>query len=145
MEAQACAEIRRLPPALEPVCLERLRGDLTYAARLLRRSPGVVTVTVLVLGLAIGVSTAVFSLVNVVAFRPTGILDPVVGGPSDAGLSKRDWNWRDSGYVALRDVARSVRLEASLRGAASVSRRPGQRRPRHGEPPLCVAVAIFPL
>ena len=104
--------------------------DHTYAGRLLRRSPGVVTVTVLGLGLAIGVSTAVFSLVNVVAFRPTGIVDP-----SSAVRVMRAYRngignaWKYSGYLALRDAARSVRLEASLRGAASVSRRPGSDVP----------------
>ncbi len=53
--------------------LREIGRDLTYAVRLLRRSPGVVAVTVLGLGLAIGVSTAVFSLLNAVAFRSTGI------------------------------------------------------------------------
>ena len=117
-------------PAARANVLGEIARDLTYAGRLLRRSPGVVTVTVLGLGLAIGVSTAVFSLLNVVAFRPTGHRRSVVGGPSDAGLSKRD---RErvaySVYLALRDGARSVRLEASLRGAASVSRRPGSDVP----------------
>jgi len=64
--------------------------DLTYAVRLLRRSPGVVTVTVLGLGLAIGVSTAVFGLVNAVAFRPTGIVDPASSVRVALGASGRD-------------------------------------------------------
>ena len=50
------------PDASEPACLGEVARDLTYAVRLLRRSPGVVAVTVLGLGLAIGVSTSVFSL-----------------------------------------------------------------------------------
>src|SRR5687767_13402012 len=53
-----------------------VRQDLTFAARLLRRSPGVIMVAVVGLGLTIGVSTAVFSLLNAIAFRPTGIIDP---------------------------------------------------------------------
>src|SRR5574339_96067 len=56
--------------------LREIGQDLTYAVRLLRRSPGVVAVTVLGLGLSIGVSTAVFSLLNAALFRPTGIDDP---------------------------------------------------------------------
>ena len=57
--------LRRTPSGFGEVA-----QDLTYAVRLLRRTPGVVTVTVLGLGLAIGVGTAVFSLVNADASNP---------------------------------------------------------------------------
>ena len=50
--------------------------DLSYALRLMRRSPAVVAIAVLGLGLAIGVSASVFSFLNAVTFRPTGIVDP---------------------------------------------------------------------
>jgi hypothetical protein len=52
------------------------RSGRRVAARLLRRSPGVVAVTIVGLGLAIGVGTSVFSLLNAIAFRGTGIDDP---------------------------------------------------------------------
>jgi predicted permease len=106
--------------------LREIGQDLTYAVRLLRRSPGVVAVTVLGLGLAIGVSTAVFSLLNAALFRPTGIDDPAsavrVMRVYRNGLGNA---WRYADYLHLHDGARSVRLEASLRGAASISTRPG--------------------
>jgi predicted permease len=96
--------------------------DLTYAVRLLRRSPGVVTVTVLGLGLAIGVSTAVFSLLNALAFRPTGIVDPA----STVRILRKYQNgmgtsWSYAEYVRLRDGAKSTRVEASLRDTTSFS------------------------
>jgi predicted permease len=111
-----------LTPAVSHATLTRQVGqDLTYAARLLRRSPGVVTVTVLGLGLAIGVSTAVFSLLNAVAFRPTGIADPAstvrVLRKYQSGMST---SWSYAEYVRLRDGATSTRVEASLRDDASI-------------------------
>ena len=57
--------------------LREVGQDLSYALRLIRRSPAVVAIAVLGLGLAIGVSTSVFSFLNAVTFRPTGIVDPV--------------------------------------------------------------------
>ena len=113
------------PPKRSSV-LREIGHDLTYAVRLLRRSPGVVAVTVLGLGLAIGVSTAVFSLMNAAAFRPTGIDDPASAVRVMRAYRNGIGNaWRYADYLLLRDGARNVRLEASLRDGASISTRPG--------------------
>jgi predicted permease len=51
------------------VWLETIAQDARYAIRGLRKNPGVTAVTVLSLGLAIGATTAIFSLVNAVLLR----------------------------------------------------------------------------
>jgi predicted permease len=109
--------------------LEETGRDLTYGVRLLRRSPGVVIVTVLGLGLAIGVGTAVFSLLNALAFRPTGIVDP----DSTVRILRKYQNgmstsWPYAEYTQLRDGAKQTTVEASLRDAASMSTTPDSER-----------------
>jgi predicted permease len=50
--------------------LENLRRDLYFSIRLLRRSPGFTTVSLLTLVLGVGANTAIFSLINGLLLRP---------------------------------------------------------------------------
>ena len=60
---------------MKPIlALDSFRQDLIYAARNLRKSPGLVTTVAISLGLGIGVNTTVFNLFNItVLAKPTAV------------------------------------------------------------------------
>jgi hypothetical protein len=57
------------------VWIEQLLQDFRYAVRTLGRSPGFAVVVILTLAIAIGMSTAVFSVLNAVLLRPISYPD----------------------------------------------------------------------
>ncbi len=56
--------------------LDELRGDVSYACRLLRRSPAFTLVALLSLGLGIGANTAIFTLIDSVLIKTLPVQDP---------------------------------------------------------------------
>jgi putative ABC transport system permease protein len=56
--------------------LDELRGDVGYAVRLLRRSPGFTVVALLSLSLGIGANTAIFSLIDTLLIKTLPVQDP---------------------------------------------------------------------
>jgi putative ABC transport system permease protein len=80
---QALAEVGSVSSAREQIAEERtgfsldqLARELTYAARVLRRSPGVTLLSILTMGVGIGASTVLFMLVNAIVLRPLPYPEP---------------------------------------------------------------------
>jgi putative ABC transport system permease protein len=97
--------------------------DLRYAVRTLRKSPGLVAVVVLCLGLGIGVNTTIFSLFNAALLTPPTGRDPdrlvqIEPGNSDQ-ISYP--NYTDLGRPAgFEDLALSGRVTLNLRSGDSL-------------------------
>jgi hypothetical protein len=56
--------------------MESLSQDLSYAARMLRRSPGFTLAAVLMLAIGIGVNVAAFGFFDLMVLRPLNVRDP---------------------------------------------------------------------
>jgi predicted permease len=56
--------------------VESVWGDLRYAVRMMRRSPGFSAIVVVTLALGIGANTALFTVVNAVLLKPLAVKNP---------------------------------------------------------------------
>jgi len=111
--------------------LETLARDLAYAARMLRRNPGFAATVVLTLGLGIGATTAIFTVVNAVLLRPLPYPDPnrlvyiamSFGEPGDHVFSyTMDYPaWRDHSRT-LSQIAGYRMFQANFTGAGEAER-----------------------
>ena len=80
--------------------------DLTYAARMLRKSPGFAAAAVLTLALGIGANTAIFSLVNATLLQRLPVQNR---GRLDYVFNGANWNILSyPAYAALRDGTRTL-------------------------------------
>jgi putative ABC transport system permease protein len=96
---------------------ENLIGDIRYAVRGLRRSPSFALAAILTVGLGIGASTAIFSVVDAVLVRPLPI-------PRPEDFTYVGWEWKKGNDVPsltslqfefVRDHNRSLEVVASYR------------------------------
>ncbi len=97
-------------------------GDLRFAVRSLRRSPGFVLIAVATLGLGIGANTSAFSILNEVLLRPlpyadTGHLDRIYRATAQdprGGISPADYLDLRSQKEGYGEIAAYGRAEMSL-------------------------------
>jgi putative ABC transport system permease protein len=114
--------------------MEFLMHDLRYAARKLARAPGFTLIVVATLSLAIGATTAMFSIVNGVLLNPLGFVRPArlvfVGGTGPKGepmtISPQDMiDYRDQSHsfagMAAVDGSRSLNLTRESAPAVRIS------------------------
>jgi hypothetical protein len=103
-------EVRRMT-GIE--CLDRVRQDIGYAWRGLRKSPGFTAAVVVTLGLGLGVNAAMFSFLDrVFVHAPPGIAAPAQVRRIYADIQMRGEDRRiaTSGlpYPYIREIAKSV-------------------------------------
>lgn len=107
-----------------PVWLEQLGQDFRYAVRGLRRSPGFTIAAIAALTIGIGASTAVFSFVDRILFRPLpyanekelvwfGMTAPI-GGASEFVIEENYVTWRREGTPFAAITATSGGDDCSL-------------------------------
>lgn len=105
--------------------------DLRFALRLFRKHPAPIGIAVGGLALAIGVVTAVFSLVHASLLRPYGMHDPAsvvrVGRPDHGGWSQ----WMYARFRQLREASTLSTVEASMAGRVRFSTVAGDDAGRH--------------
>ena len=112
-----------------------LAADLRYAVRHLRGTPGFTFLAVLVMALGIGATTAIFSVVNPVLFRPLpydnpGHLVAIWERGADGGRSNVGWStFRDlkARSHTLSDLAVMSYWQPTLNGGTEPERLAGQR------------------
>jgi putative ABC transport system permease protein len=92
--------------------MESLRQDLTFALRVLRKSPAVTAVAILTLGIAIGATTSIFSVVSALLLKPLPFPSPeqLVSvedvEPNLAAASEGNLSWPE--FLDLRGHAPDV-------------------------------------
>ena len=104
--------------------VDRLRQDVSYGIRILRRSPGVTTVVVLTLAIGIGASTVGFNLLNGIFLRPLPMDQPerlmTLMVSTDGGLNN-SFSYPD--YIDVRDRSPDIFSGLAAYGTASVAMR----------------------
>src|SRR5262245_13615168 len=144
---QALAEVGTVASARERgaegrsrVRLDHLGREIRYAARVLRRSPGITLLSVATMGVGIGVSAILFALVNGIVLRPLPYPEPdrlvrIFDTNPQAGVERSgvasgnvvDWRARAGafdGIVAYYVMGRTVSVgaDADVLITAQVSR-----------------------
>jgi predicted permease len=100
---EAHREARALP------FLDTLRQDLRYTFRTLRQNPGFTAFAILIIGVGVGATSTIFSVVNTLLLRPLPLHDSRglvwIYNLGDDGVS--EWNTQVGHFLDLRNQTRS--------------------------------------
>jgi putative ABC transport system permease protein len=96
--------------------LQNILQDLRYSARMLWKNPGFTFVAMLTLALGIGANTAIFSLVDVLLFRPLPVSKPDELVRIFGGETRGHAGW---GYVSLPAFQQYRDSSAAFAGLAA--------------------------
>ena len=111
------------------VWLDRLAQDLRFGVRSLRRAPGFAVVAMLTLGLGVGVTTAMFTVVNGVLFRELPFFEPDrLMALSVRPVSRNDRSVLEHHFTRIR------RESSSFAGLATYSNYPPTTLTGAGDP-----------
>ena len=101
---EAHRETRALP------FLDTLRQDLRYTFRTLRQNPGFTAFAILIIGVGVGATSTIFSVVNTLLLRPLPLHDSRglvwIYNLADDGVS--EWNTQVGHFLDLRNQTRSL-------------------------------------
>jgi putative ABC transport system permease protein len=100
------------PPITGDSLMRLFLGDLRYASRLLRRAPMFTALCVLTLGLTIGATTAIFSIVNPILIRPLPYPRP--GQLALVWERERDGSPDNVGFATVADLRRDAKTLQSV-------------------------------
>src|SRR5687767_1414430 len=110
--------------------VEAALRDARFATRMLRRAPAFAAAAVLTLGIAIGVNTAIFSVVDAVLLRPLPYPQPdrlaLVTG-MEAGAATHSFGHSGRAWEMLRDQASSIDRAVFSTWTTGVNMLAGQR------------------
>jgi predicted permease len=105
IELQGIEQVKdRVRDVRHGALLDQLRQDVSYAGRMFVKNRGFTTAAVLTLSLGIGATTAIFSIVDTVIYRPLPYKDPgrlVKIAGNTAGIATDDVSFAD--FEDLRD------------------------------------------